>query len=167
MINPAFVVTMARYNIWQNKSLLEAADQLDDAARKADRGAFFGSIHGTFSHLLWGDRMWMSRLAGHPPPSAGSIGESASMIEDWTTLKEERNATDVAIAEWAESLQETDLDEDLTWFSGATGAEVTKPVALLVTHMFNHQTHHRGQIHAMLTAAGVRPGATDLFIMPD
>jgi uncharacterized damage-inducible protein DinB len=89
------------------------------------------------------------------------------MIEDWTTLREERNATDVAIAEWAESLQETDLDEDLIWFSGATGAEVTKPVALLVTHMFNHQTHHRGQIHAMLTAAGVRPGATDLFIMPD
>ena len=71
MISPAWCVLMARYNIWQNRSIYGAADGLDEAAREADRGAFFGSIRGTLSHLLWGDLAWMSRFEGVAPPEPG------------------------------------------------------------------------------------------------
>ena len=71
MVDPAFVQTMARYNAWQNRSLMAAADGLTDEARKLDRGAFFKSIHGTFNHVLWGDETWLSRLAGSVKPSVG------------------------------------------------------------------------------------------------
>ena len=68
MILSEYVRLMARYNSWQNGSLYRAADALSDAARREDRGAFFGSIHGTLSHILWGDRMWMNRFAGTERP---------------------------------------------------------------------------------------------------
>ncbi len=165
MISPEHVRLMARYNAWQNQSLYEAASTLDDAARKADRGAFFGSIHATLSHLLWGDLVWMSRFAGTPRPAAPNIGASAEMIGNWEELKRERVKTDEAISRWAANIGEDWLGDHLTWYSGAAGREVSKPCWFLVTHFFNHQTHHRGQVHAMLTAAGARPDDTDLFYL--
>jgi uncharacterized damage-inducible protein DinB len=157
---------MARYNAWQNINLLGAADSLEDEARLRDRGAFFGSIAATLSHLLWGDRVWMSRFAVGDLPGGGIEG-SALLYRDWAVYKRERATTDAAILDWASRLEDGDLDRDLTWYSGAAGRQVSRPFALLVTHFFNHQTHHRGQVHAMLTAAGARPGETDLFLMPD
>lgn len=165
MITPAFAATMARYNRWQNDSLLAAADTLTDEARRADRGAFFGSIHETFSHLLWGDRIWMHRFAGTPKPGGG-IAESTSMVSDWETLGAERRRFDDVITGWADGLDDAWFATDLTWWSGAAGREVTRPRPALVMHFFNHQTHHRGQIHAMLTAAGAKPTDTDLFLLP-
>lgn len=164
MIDPAYAKTMARYNSWQNQSLYTAAASLDEAARRLDRGAFWGSIHGTLSHLLWGDRLWMSRWSDVARPSA-SIQESALAYPDWDELARERTLTDERIGAWAAALTPEALEGDLTWFSGVTQSEVTRPRRLLVTHMFNHQTHHRGQVHAMLTAAGARPGSTDLGFM--
>ncbi len=73
MIEPHFARVMARYNMWQNAGLMEAADTLGDDDRKADRGAFFGSIFGTFNHLLWGDTTWMSRFDGWAKPDAGYL----------------------------------------------------------------------------------------------
>lgn len=166
MITPAFAATMARYNRWQNDNLLAAADTLTDEGRRADRGAFFGSIHGTFSHLLWGDRIWMHRFAGTPKP-AGGIAESTSMVADWDAFGAERRRFDDVIADWACGLDDAWFATDLTWWSGAAGREVTRPRPALVMHFFNHQTHHRGQIHAMLTAAGAKPSDTDLFMLPD
>lgn len=166
LIAPEAVRLLARYGAWQNASLLAAADALGEAAREADRGAFFGSIRATFSHLLWADRMWMSRLAGWPRP-AGGIAESARHETDWARLRAARPEADAGICAWAEGLEEVDLAGDVVWWSGAAGREVTRPKALLVLHLFNHATHHRGQIHAMLTAAGARPRDTDLFLMPD
>lgn len=162
MITPDYVRTMADYNRWQNGNLYGAAGQLTDAQRKEQRGAFFGSIHGTLSHLLWADQMWMSRFAGTPKPKAAGIPDSVAMFESWDELKRERAAFDQVIFDWAKVLDGAWLEGDLTWFSGAVGREVTKPAGLLVTHMFNHQTHHRGQVHCMLTQAGAKPGATDL-----
>ena len=156
---------MARYNAWQNHSIYGAADTLDDAARKLDRGAFFGSIHATLCHLLWGDLIWMSRFAGTPRLAAPSIEASVGMIPDWADLKRERIKADEVISRWAAGVQEDWLGDDLTWHSGAAGRKVSKPGWLLVTHFFNHQTHHRGQVHAMLTAAGARPDDTDLFYL--
>lgn len=165
MIGPEAARLLARYNAWQNDSLLAAAETLDEAAREADRGAFFGSVRATFSHLLWADRIWMSRLAGWPKPEGG-IRESARHETDWARLRGARTEADAGILAWAEGLGEADLAGDLTWWSGAAGREVTKPKALCALHLFNHQTHHRGQIHAMLTSAGARPGDTDLFLLP-
>ena len=165
MINIGYVHTMARYNAWQNQSVFDAADTLDDTARNLDRGAFFGSIRGTLSHLLWGDQIWMSRFSGSPVPAASSIEESSLMCRNWDELKRQRTAMDQAISTWAQNLDTKWLEDDLTWFSGAAKREVTKPAGFLVMHFFNHQAHHRGQVHAMLTAAGAKPDDTDLFFM--
>ncbi len=166
MITPAWCRMMARYNAWQNQSIVAAADTLDDAARKADRGAWFGSIHGTLSHLLWGDLIWMSRFDGGEPPRGG-IPESPTLVPDWAGYKVARTGTDARIGAWAAGLDDDAAGGEMTWFSGALGREVTRPRAICIMQMFNHQTHHRGQVHAMLTAAGARPGATDIFILPD
>ena len=85
---------------------------------------------------------------------------------EWRELKRERAALDRTIADWVEQLDPKWLEGDLTWFSGAMQREMTMPKWILVTHMFNHQTHHRGQVHGMLTAAGAKPGDTDLPFMP-
>jgi uncharacterized damage-inducible protein DinB len=162
MITPGYVRAMAAYNRWQNENLYGAAEGLDDAVRKAPRAAFFGSIHATLNHLLWGDQMWMSRFAGTPRPKVASIAESVGMYESWGELKRERVAFDQVILDWAARLDPAWLEGDLAWFSGALEREVSRPKWLLVMHLFNHQTHHRGQVHCMLTQAGARPGTTDL-----
>lgn len=164
MVDPAFVQIMARYNAWQNASLYGAAAVLDDAARRQDRGAFFGSIHATLCHLLWGDRMWLSRFSGTPQPSVPGR-DSVRYIEPWDDLVTERRATDKTISDWAATLPSAWLIGDLTWVSGLSRKETTQPKGMLVVHFFNHQTHHRGQVHAMLTAAGARPDDTDLTLL--
>ena len=156
---------MARSNRWQNANLYDAADTLSDAERRRDRGAFFGSIHATLNHLLWADRIWMSRLAGTPRPDGG-IPQSVSLHRDWDELKREREAFDAVVIEWADRLDAASLAGELAYYSGAIKRELRKPKWLLVTHMFNHQTHHRGQVHCMLTQAGGKPGDTDLPFLP-
>jgi uncharacterized damage-inducible protein DinB len=167
MIGPAHARTMARYNRWQNESLYSAADGLPEAERLADRGAFFGSIQATLNHLLWGDRMWMSRFAALPKPTAPNIAASVGECKSWESLKQQRLEFDPRIIAWADTLTDDRLAGDLSWFSGAAQRDVTRPLWMLVTHFFNHQTHHRGQVHAMLTAAGAKPDDTDLFLMPE
>jgi uncharacterized damage-inducible protein DinB len=165
MIDPGYVQCMARYNRWQNENLYAAADALSEAERRRERGAFFGSIHATLSHLLWADRTWMSRLAGTPSPD-GSIPESVSLYDDWGGLKHERRAFDAVVIDWADRLDSGWLEGDFAYYSGAIKSHLRKPKWVLVTHMFNHQTHHRGQVHCMLTQAGGKPGDTDLPFMP-
>jgi uncharacterized damage-inducible protein DinB len=167
MITPAYIRTMAAYNAEMNRRLYAAAARLSDTERKADRGAFWGSIHGTFNHLLWGDRQWMSRFDNWPKPDV-AIKQSAGLIDDFGELRAERERADDNISRWAERVDEAWLADDMVWFSGAANREVRAPKRLLVTHFFNHQTHHRGQVHAMLTAAGQETGDTDLFLLvPD
>jgi len=166
MIDRAYVQRMARYNRWQNESLYGVADKLSDEARRQECGAFFGSIHKTLSHLLWGDRIWMSRFTSVPPPPGG-IPESVALYPDWENLKAERMAFDGTILRWADGIDPTWLAADQSFYSGAAKREVTKPRWVLITHMFNHQTHHRGQVHCLLTQAGGKPSATDLPLMPE
>ncbi len=164
MIDRAYIQKMALYNEWQNKNLYGAADGLSDEARKRESGAFFGSIHGTLSHLLWGDRIWMSRFASTPKPEGGIKG-SAALYKEWDELKREREAFDRIIIDWVEKLDPKWIEGDLTYFSGSVGKELSLPKWLAVIHMFNHQTHHRGQVHCMLTQNGQKPGDTDLPFM--
>lgn len=161
MITQAYVRTMAAYNTAMNRSVYQAASQLSDEQRRQDQGAFFKSIHGTLCHILWGDRMWMSRFDGWPKPEA-AIGESPRFIEDFATLTRDRQATDAALATWADRVTDIWLAGELAWVSGATQREMRARNDKLVVHMFNHQTHHRGQVHALLTRGGIDPGVTDL-----
>ncbi|MGD0335336.1 MAG: DinB family protein [Xanthobacteraceae bacterium] len=166
MIDRAYVQRMARYNRWQNENLYGVADRLPDEERRRGRGAFFGSIHKTLSHLLWGDRIWMSRFTDLPRPPGG-ISDSVSLYADWEDLKSERSGFDRAIIDWANGIDPAWLAADHVYYSGATKREWKKPRWVLVTHMFNHQTHHRGQVHCLLTQAGGRPHDTDLPFMPE
>jgi uncharacterized damage-inducible protein DinB len=166
MIDAAYVQRMARYNRWQNANLYGVADRLPDDARRQERGAFFGSIHKTLSHLLWADRIWMSRFTSAPPPPGG-IPESVSLFPDWENLKTERTVFDGTILDWADGIDPSWLAADHTYYSGAIKRDVTKPRWVLIAHMFNHQTHHRGQVHCLLTQAGGKPSATDLPFMPE
>ena len=166
MIDPAYVRRMARYNRWQNANLYGVADALPDEERRRERGAFFGSVHQTLSHLLWGDRIWMSRFTDVPKPEGGIPG-SVSLYQDWDLLKRERAAFDETMIAWADGLDTSWLADDLTYYSGGAKRDITRPKWLLVTHMFNHQTHHRGQVHCMLTQAGGKPHDTDLPLTPE
>ena len=142
------------------------ADRLPAQERERESGAFFGSIHKTLSHLLWADRVWMSRFSDLPAPGGG-IPQSTTFYPDWEMLKRERASFDATIIAWADQLDPSWLGHDQTWFSGAAKREITRPRELLVTHFFNHQTHHRGQVHCMLTQAGERPQDTDLILLKD
>jgi uncharacterized damage-inducible protein DinB len=166
MIDRNYVQRMARYNRWQNENLYGVADGLSDAERQRERGAFFGSIQKTLSHLLWGDQIWMSRFTDLPQPDVGIPG-SVTLYADWGRLKSERAGFDATMIDWANTIDRSWLAEEQTYFSFALGRDVTQPRWVLVTHMFNHQTHHRGQVHCMLTQAGGRPSDTDLPFMPD
>ncbi len=166
MPNQDHALIMARYNLWQNESLTKAAGNISETERRTERGAFFGTIEKTFSHLLWADRIWLSRFEGTDPP-AGSIAESISLIQRWDIFLTERAALDLRILDWAHKIPPQWFDGDVSWFSGAVGRYVTRPRKTLTAHLFNHQTHHRGQIHAMLTAAGAKPEATDIPFMPE
>jgi uncharacterized damage-inducible protein DinB len=170
MITPAHPQLMARYNRWQNRSLLNAADRLSDAQRKEQRGAFFGSVHGTLSHILFADQIWLYRFTGNEavkPVGVTTIAESVTAIPDWADLKQRRAAFDETIIGWAEQMTAPDLAGDVTWHSGALGREVSRSKWELVTHLFNHQTHHRGQVHCLLTGFGQKPDDTDIPFMPE
>jgi uncharacterized damage-inducible protein DinB len=164
MITPAYVRTLAAYNAEMNRRLYGAAARLSDTERRQPRGAFWGSIHGTLNHLLWGDQQWMSRFDNWPKPDV-AIKQSAGLLDDFAALTAAREVADRGISRWAAKLEESWMTEDMVWLSGAAGREVRAPKELLVTHFFNHQTHHRGQVHAMLTAAGQETGDTDLFLV--
>lgn len=166
MIGSDYYRMMARYNGWQNRQLFDLLRDLPPDELTRDRKAFFGSILGTLSHLLWGDHMWMSRFDGGSAPDGG-IADSTQLVLTLGTWDAERFRMDGRIRLWAASLANIDLQGNLTWFSGAAGREVSRPMAQCVVHMFNHQTHHRGQVHAMMTAAGVSAPVSDLVFMPE
>lgn len=164
MITPDYVRLMARYNSEMNRRLYAAAATLDDAERRRDRGLFWKSLHGTFNHLMWGDRQWMSRFDGWPPNTVPNP-QSPTLIDDFDELRAERVKADARIEDYARRLTPEVLAEDLVWWSGAAKKEMRAPKGPLLVHFFNHQTHHKGQAHAALTMGGVDPGDTDLFLV--
>ena len=164
LVNPGFVRTMAAYNAEMNRRLYAAAERIPDPARREQRGTFWGSLHGTLCHLLWGDRMWMSRFDGWEKPDVIQK-QSATLVEDFDELRRARREADEKISAWAGRITEAWLAEEQVWFSASVQRELRQPRSLLVTHFFNHQTHHRGQAHALITACGEATGDTDLFLV--
>jgi uncharacterized damage-inducible protein DinB len=158
-----YAISMAQYNAWMNESLYSKAATLSDEQRKRDLGAFFKSLHGTFNHLLLADGAWMMRFRGEKP----QIGSMADEVHsDFDQLYAARRAMDHEILEWARALDPAKADSDFYFYSVAFQKEITIPYATTVMHVFNHQTHHRGQATTLLKQLGVDPGPTDLPWMP-
>ena len=163
MIDPSCCQLLARYNRWMNERLYALAATMPEAERTRDRGAFFGSLHGTLCHVLWADRMWLARFLQRPydAPAYG-----ATMIEEFGELAREREATDTEILTWAGQLTADWLAAPLRYTRKADGRTATLDGWVAALHLFNHGTHHRGQATTLLRQAGVDPGATDLPWMP-
>ncbi len=153
---------MAGYNSHMNREVYAAAARLDESARRLHRGGFWSSIHGTLSHIAWADQAWMNRLDGWDRPAL-PLKHSDRFIDDFAELQARRLEMDAGLQRWAERVEEPWLTEDHRWFSASLNQDVCRARSVLVAHLFNHQTHHRGQAHAMLTAAGESTGPTDLF----
>jgi uncharacterized damage-inducible protein DinB len=162
MIGPAYVRTMAAYNAEMNRRQFAEAATLTEAQRQADRGVFWKSVQATLSHIYWGDLVWMWRLAGWPRP-AGTVAESGAFVADFAELCARRAEADAGILAWAEGVDEPFLAREQVWFNRIAQAEMRHPNAFLAMHLFTHQVHHRGHVHAILTGYGVRTADTDLW----
>ena len=163
MIDASYCTAMAEYNQWMNERLYAVCDTLEDEERKIDRSAFFGSIHRTLNHILYGDLAFMSRFTGDPNvmPELG-----VDLHEEFPELWVARSTLDVRILNWAQSLSKDWLSEELTYESKVDGITRTLSRWVLVTHMFNHETHHRGQVTTLLSQLGIDMGTTDIPFMP-
>lgn len=156
---------MAAYNRWMNDKTYEAAGRLSDDERKKDRGAFFKSIHGTLNHLLLADHIWLSRFEKRELPfEMKSLAQD--LISEFGALRDARMEMDDAIDKWVDSLTEQDFHQDLIYRTFSNPTDRRHPLWHAVLHFFNHQTHHRGQTTAMLSAAGHDVGVTDLMWLP-
>ena len=164
MITPAYVRTMAAYNAEMNRRLYEAAGRLDDTERRAAKGRFLDSIHGTLVHILWGDHQWMSRFDNWPRP-ATPIKQSDRFDRAFRRVARRRATRPMPISRAGPRRSTSLARRGSGLVQRRRRARDTPPKRLLVTHFFNHQTHHRGQAHAMITAAGRRPSDTDLFLL--
>ena len=153
--------TFARYNAWANTRLFDAAASLSDADCRADRGAFFRSVHGTLNHLLVTDRVWMFRFTGE---GASPDRLDAILFEEFESLRHAREIEDARILQYVTGLDDASLEGAITYRRVSTPDVVTQPLAPALAHWFNHQTHHRGQVHALLTGlAGHAPELDLLF----
>jgi len=152
----------AAYNRWANERLYEAAAKVPDADYRAGRGAFFGSLHGTLNHLLVGDRIWMRRFTGEGP-APSRLDEIPH--DDLPTLAAARRDEDERIVVYVDSLSEADIAAPFTYRTITDPADVTQPRRAALAHFFNHQTHHRGQAHCLLTMIGGHDAATPLDLV--
>jgi uncharacterized damage-inducible protein DinB len=150
---------LAAYNRSMNEQLYTVCTKLPDVELRRDCGAFFRSIHGTLNHLLLVDRLWFGSFIGKPV-SFDALDQE--LYAGFDELRREREITDTRICEWAGSLSTADLKASFTSGDRETGY----PLWVVVTHFFNHQTHHRGQITALLSQHGLDYGLTDLPWVP-
>jgi len=158
-----YAVTMAHYNRWMNDRLYAIAADMGDVRRRADLGAFFGSVHATLNHLYVGDEAWMQRFQGEPVTMKSPRDQP---FGDFETLRAARVFMDDRILNWAEALTTGDEARVLRFHSVSYGRDRVLPFHAAVMQLFNHQTHHRGQISTLLSQQGLDLGITDLPWMP-
>jgi uncharacterized damage-inducible protein DinB len=141
----------ADYNRWANAVVYGAASDLTDAEFRDDKGAFFGSLHRTLNHLLAADRIWMKRFtgAGEAPPALDTV-----LFDDLASLALARRLEDRRIVEWVGGLDEHMLAADFNYTPMTQPISITQPLWTALSHFFNHQAHHRGQCHMILTSLG-------------
>ena len=149
---------LASYNRLANRRLYGSCARLTDGERRAQRRAFFGSIQGTLNHLLVGDRIWLARFSGEEAPSTGL---DTILYEEFEELREAREREDARIEEFVAGMGEAFLGGTIR-YENNEGRMLEDPVNLLLPHFFNHGTHHRGQVHGMLSQTTVPPPVLDL-----
>jgi uncharacterized damage-inducible protein DinB len=163
------ILILSSYNADMNISLYSAAATLSKEALMAERGAFFGSIPGTMNHIVAGDTIWLRRFMRHPSDlsslkAMAEIDEPSSLSciysDDLQTLKEHRVRLDAIISSLAKEILDSDLQVPLRYKNSR--GEFQKSFGSLLLHLFNHQTHHRGQASTLLSQSGVDIGVTDL-----
>lgn len=153
----------AGYNRWANRRLYGAVRPLSDADYRSDRGAFFGSLRGTLNHILVADRIWMRRFTG-----AGDAPRALDAIpcDTFAELEPARKAEDERIVAFVGGLDDARLDATFPYSPlAAPGQTIVQPLREALAHLFNHQTHHRGQAHTLLTIIGGRSGAPSIDIL--
>jgi uncharacterized damage-inducible protein DinB len=155
---------MAHYNKWANDRISRAITAIDEADYMKPREAFFGSIHGAVNHLLLVDRLWRGRMIGDPYPASGL---DQIVCADRETFIRERAAENEIIIDFVEEQDAGSIESifSYTTFVGVDGRDTRR---IVLAHMFNHATHHRGQVHALLTQVPCDPPPLDLiFYMRD
>ncbi len=152
----------ARYNRWMNETLYAVAAKLSGEERRRDLGAFFRSVHRTLNHLLLADRIWLARFGVVPAPKVSGLADE--LYDDFETLRAERAKTDADLERWVTTLTVDALTAPIT-YKNMRGQEATHPLWFAVSHLFNHQTHHRGQVTTLLMQLGHDPGLTDMIAM--
>jgi uncharacterized damage-inducible protein DinB len=159
-MKPHFAL-LAGYNAWANERIYDAVAQVPDEEYRADRGAFFKSLHGTLNHLLVTDRIWLKRFtgAGDAPNRLDAI-----LCETFAELWDARQKEDRRIIAYVESLSEEALAQRFSYQTITNPANIEQPLAPALLHFFNHQTHHRGQAHCLLTGLGREAPSLDLLL---
>lgn len=152
----------AGYNSWANERVYNAAAKLSAEDYRADRGAFFKSVHGTLNHILVADRIWMKRFTGK---GEAPTRLDAILHEDLSSLRAARDREDARIAAYIGQLTEEELAANFSYLTIVNPKTVTQPLAPALDHLFNHQTHHRGQAHAVLTGLRGREFAPSLDLI--
>ncbi|WP_242102100.1 DinB family protein [Lysobacter sp. M2-1] len=169
-----YVTTMAAYNAWMNEKVYTATARLPEDEVMRERGAFFGSIFGTLSHLVVADTVWLRRFATDPMhadalapvramPAPARLDERP--CADLAALARRRSELDAVLVAWTDGLTDAALRGTLR-YADMRGNPHARDVFALLMHLFNHQTHHRGQATTLLSQAGQDVGVTDLVAMP-
>ncbi|WP_374655280.1 DinB family protein [Dongia sp.] len=153
--------TLARYNGWANRRLYAAVGALPAAEIAAPRTGFFPSLLKTLNHLVVADRIWLSRLTATPDPDVMALDQIVAA--DFADLSARRAALDERIIGVVNGLPPARLDEILVYKTMA-GSPFETPVDMVLAHMFNHQTHHRGQAHGMLSGTQAQPPSLDMIV---
>ena len=151
---------MARYNRWANSRLYEACRVLDQAVYHAEGNMFFGSLHGTLNHILVGDRLWLARIQGEPAPA---LKLDDRPFADLVSLTAARIDEDRRMVDITRSYTDGDIEKIVSYRMVTRPEDVSTPLHLCWLHLFNHQTHHRGQIHDQLVQTEVSPPPLDLI----
>lgn len=170
-------ILLAKYNKWINKKIYLLAENLSDIERKTDHQAFFGSIHNSLNHLIITDKVWLGRFASQGiifPDLKSDILEVEGGIksldqivyDDFDQLMLHRFKIDEAIQNWITTMSDDFPSKTMIYFN-MKGIKREHPVWQALTHFFNHQTHHRGQITTIFSQLGIDIGVTDLIAMPD
>lgn len=163
-MDPAYFQRLARYNGWANRRLYAACAGLSRDDFVAARPSFFGSIQRTLNHILVGDRVWLGRFEAVPH---GISALDQLLYDDFTELRAAREAEDARILRFTAELAPAALDGELVYRNMA-GKETRVPLRWAIAHFFNHQTHHRGQAHCLLSGTSAAPPPLDLlYFLPD
>ncbi|WP_269822844.1 DinB family protein [Rheinheimera faecalis] len=161
----SFFKCKAHYNQWMNQTLYNACNDIPDELRRKNLGAFFGSVHHTLNHLLLVDLLWLSRI--NPQIECPATHLAQQLYTDYAELREARFTLDHQLIKLSNELTTAQLKKPVQYTSLQSAQPKLYPLDLILLHLFNHQTHHRGQITTLLSQLGVNSGCTDLIFMPD